>query len=214
MSPLLVCACSGYYLFEGPGSHPHRQIGSAPRHCVSLAAPCLAVSEDGAVVSLQDILNEHEGGLLVDFGLSGGDPEDVVECEDARRLMCCLGTGDVESACFVIDLDNIVLGVLGGIEGPASDHDLHVFRHGLIIIFIIDRTGCKSVIALGSAGDVVDEVVPVVFPLGAQPPLHVGEGADDLQGVLADFDQCLHELAGVGAELSHVVAHIVGVLFH
>ena len=50
-------------------------------HCVGLSAPSLTIGENGAVVAVENRLDESKGALFVDEALWGVDPKDAVERE-------------------------------------------------------------------------------------------------------------------------------------
>ena len=70
---------------------------------MSLAAACLPVGENSAIVAVKHALDQEEGTLFVDHALSRFGGEDVVEGEGLRLL----------SSVFFLEVDLLVLGVDG-----------------------------------------------------------------------------------------------------
>lgn len=74
-------------------------------HGVGLAAACLPVREDGAIVTFDDAINERKGGLLIDVALEGVVPEYIVEGKWLGRL---LGSSfdEIDLLDLVVDVDD------------------------------------------------------------------------------------------------------------
>lgn len=54
------------------------QRGGNTEHRVGFSTACLAIGKDGAIVSIDDILDERKGRLFVDLLLGGVLAEDIV----------------------------------------------------------------------------------------------------------------------------------------
>jgi hypothetical protein len=72
---------------------------------VGFAAACLSVGEDGAVVAVEDVVDEGKGGLFVDETLCAICAEDVVEGK-AFGLLLLVFLDEVDLACLFLDLDD------------------------------------------------------------------------------------------------------------
>lgn len=66
---------------------------------------CLAVGEDGAVVALEHVVHEAEGGLLVDDLLGGLRAEHIVESK-TFRLVLLVGLEDGHLLVLLVHLDD------------------------------------------------------------------------------------------------------------
>lgn len=92
----------GYDLLEGSRNDPSGVLVLvSSHHGMSLSAPGLSVGEDGAVVSLDDVVDERESALFVDKSLRALRAEDIVKGKGLGLLF----------VVFLFQVDLVVFGI-------------------------------------------------------------------------------------------------------
>lgn len=67
-----IVFCDGDYLTEGTRDYASSLLGvRSTYHRMCLSAACLAIGEDGAIVTIEHVFHEREGTLLVYITLRG-----------------------------------------------------------------------------------------------------------------------------------------------
>ena len=74
-------------------------------HCVSFAASSLTVCENGAVVSIEDTVDERKSALFVNEVLRGFRAKDSVICKALGRFIIFL-LDERDLIIFVVDVDD------------------------------------------------------------------------------------------------------------
>lgn len=100
-----IVFCDGDYLTEGTRDYASSLLGvRSTYHCMGLSAACLAIGEDGAIVTIEHVFHEREGTLLVYITLRGLSWEDAIKREALWLLLRVL-FHEIDLVILRIDLN-------------------------------------------------------------------------------------------------------------
>ena len=137
---IIVCYC--YYLLKGPRNDSLGLLALiAAHHRMGLAAPCLSIGKNGAIVAFQHVVDQRKSTLFVDECLGSVRGENIIE-RKCFGLIFSILFDEVNLVILHVDIDHTdtpsVFFVV--VHRSATYHNLYALSHVKEIITTIIKT--------------------------------------------------------------------------